>query len=134
MADAVTTLVQSNGAKYYVATFTNVSDGTGESNVVKVDKSTLVNELGREPRALNIESISWSIQGFTSVLIEWDHATDDTAFLCGSGPGYFDGLETGPLKDPQPGVTTGDILFTTSGAVSGATYSITLKLIKVGSL
>ena len=46
MADAVTTIVTNNGAKNYQARFTNISDGTGESAVIKIDKSTLVNEMG----------------------------------------------------------------------------------------
>ena len=41
MADAVTTQVLQDGEHLYVAKFTNISDGTGESKVTKVDVSAL---------------------------------------------------------------------------------------------
>ena len=135
MADAVATRVQSNGARWYEVTFTNISDGTGESAVVKIDKSTLVNELGLEPDTLSIYRIGWSIQGFTSVRILYDHTTDDVAFVCAAGNGYWDEkFEGAPIKDPDSTGGTGDILFTTAGAVSGATYTITMLVSKVGSV
>jgi hypothetical protein len=135
MADAVTTRVQVNGARNYEATFTNISDGTGESAVVKIDKSTLVNELGLEPDTLSIVRVSWSIQGFTSVRILFDHTTDDVVFICAAGNGYWEEtMQGGPIRDPDTTGGTGDILFTTAGAVSGATYTITLQVRKVGSV
>lgn len=134
MADAVTTRVQVNGARNYVATFTNISDGTGENSVVKIDKSALVNESGLEPDTLSIVRIAWSIQGFTSVRISFDHTTDDVVFICATGNGYWDEAESGPIRDPDTAGGTGDILFTTAGAVSGATYTITMAVRKVGSV
>ena len=41
MADAVTTQVLQDGERQYIAKFTNISDGTGESKVTKIDVSTL---------------------------------------------------------------------------------------------
>ena len=41
MADAVTTQVLQDGERLYIAKFTNISDGTGESEVTKVDVSGL---------------------------------------------------------------------------------------------
>ena len=41
MADAVTSQTIQDGARHAVLKFTNVSDGTGESAVVKVDVSAL---------------------------------------------------------------------------------------------
>lgn len=133
MADAVTTIVTNNGAKNYQARFTNISDGTGESAVIKIDKSTLVNEMGLEPAKLNIARVQWSIQGFSSVRILWDHTTDDTAEVLASGNGFKDYQDTNILVDPGSAGGTGDILFTTAGAVSGATYDITLWCVKSGN-
>ncbi len=39
MADAVTTQILENGNNWWSYSFTNLSDGTGESGVVKVDGS-----------------------------------------------------------------------------------------------
>ena len=41
MADAVTTQVLQDGERLYIAKFTNISDGTGETKVTKVDVSGL---------------------------------------------------------------------------------------------
>jgi hypothetical protein len=79
MADAVASNVVLNGDQQYIIHLTNISDGTGESAVVKVDKSTLLAIDGAEPASLDIEQVRWCIQGFTSVRLLWDHNTDDTA-------------------------------------------------------
>ena len=131
MADTVDTLVLMNQAPNYVARFTNISDGSGESAVVKVDKSTLTGLLGREPGKLCIKEVQWSIQGFTSVRIYWDHTTDDEACVLGAGAGYFNYTLGGNSGLVDPGSTggTGDVIFTTAGAISGATYDITLVLL-----
>jgi hypothetical protein len=127
MADTVDSLVVFSGRRRYSARFTNVSDGTGESGVVKIDKSTLVGPDGTEPGRLVIEELVWNIQGFTSVRLFWDHTTDDEIDVL-SGGGSRDYTELGGLVDPASAGGTGDILFTTAGAVSGATYDITVVL------
>lgn len=135
MADAVTSNVLSNGQVYYGIHLTNISDATGESAVVKVDKSTLLASDGAEPASLDIVSARWSIHGFTSVRILWDHTTDDTALvLAGSGYDDFTGFDVDAtpkgLADPRSSGGTGDILLTTDGSLAGATYDITLWLKK----
>lgn len=134
MADAVTTNTITNGYDKLCVHLTNISDGTGESAVVKVDKSTFLARDGAEPASMDIEQIRWNIQGFTSVRLLWDHTTDDVAMLL-NGNGYEDfrgDTERAPkgLADPRSSGGTGDILLTTAGAVSGATYDITLWLKK----
>ena len=44
MADAVATQTIQDGAKTAIFRFTNVSDGTGESAVTKIDVSSLSND------------------------------------------------------------------------------------------
>lgn len=129
MSDTVDTLTLISGSKRIVRRFTNVSDGTGESAVVKFDKSTFTNGNGEEPDKLNIEWVQWNIQGFSSVRLLWDHTTDDEALVL-SGNGYKDFREVGLLVDPASAGTTGDILLTTAGAVSGATYDIVISVIQ----
>ena len=125
MADTVTSQVLFAGTKKRSVKLTNVSDGTGESDVVKVDVSALTGPDGSAPTSATVEEIWWDIQGFTSVRLEWDATTDDPiAFL--SGTGYLDFTQLGGARDPKSTGTTGDIMLTTAGAVSGATYTIVL--------
>lgn len=124
MADAVTTQVLINQAPFYSLRLTNNSDGTGESDVVKVDKSTLVGTDGLEPIALDLIKAEWTCSGM-SVLLEWDHTTDD-AILLMSEHGEFCAKMAGPLRDPRSAGGTGDILLTTVGHTAGDTYNIVL--------
>lgn len=128
MADTVDTLDVHKGTLRYIVRFTNISDGTGEAAVVKVDKSTLLSVFGAEPSKLIVEEIEYSIQGFTSVRLHWDHTTDDEISVLPSGSGFKTYKAGNGLVDPGSTGDTGDILLTTAGAVSGATYDITLSL------
>jgi len=113
MPDAVTTNVQVNGARNYQATFTNISDGTGENGVIKIDKSTLTNWEGVEPAELSLLQAQWSINGFSSVRVLFDHTVDDVCIILGQGQGFQDFSQTSPINDPGSAGGTGDILFTT---------------------
>ena len=58
MADAVTTQVLQDGERQYIAKFTNLSDGTGESKVTKIDVSTLApNSFGLACNGLKITKV-----------------------------------------------------------------------------
>jgi len=135
MADAVTTVVVTESPERRVVHLTNISDGTGESAVVKVDISALTAEDGGVPSSLDIEQVRWSIQGFSSVRILWG-TTSAVVALALSGSGYDDFRGDGytsakrGLQDPRTATGERDILLTTAGAVSGATYDITLHLRK----
>jgi len=133
MADAVAVNVIANTTSRYVVHLANVSDGTGETGVVKIDKSTLLSPAGIEPVSIDIEVVRWNVQGFTSVKLYWDHTTDDLAMAL-AGSGMDDFLSSGPcpegvpngLKDPRSAGGTGDLILTTAGTTSGNTYDITL--------
>ena len=139
MADAVTTNEIFESPKQIIVHLTNLSDATGETNVVKVDKSAIdVASDGAEAASLDIEWIDWNIQGFTYVKLSWNHTTDDVAMLL-NGSGFKDFrakgellgyTQTNGLKDPRSAGTTGDILLTTAGTTSGNTYDITICLRK----
>ena len=147
MADAVTARLLSDTAKQTIVHLTCVSDGTGESAVVKVDKSALVpaspvgTTAATEAVSLEIGAVRWAIQGFTSVKLAWDHTTDDVALVL-SGSGYEDfvgpGMERGDaviplLTDPRSAGGAGDIVLTSVGASATATYDITLWLRKANA-
>ena len=130
MADAVTSNYVYKGTRRATLTLTNISDGTGESAVAKIDVSTLVGPDGTAPTYVVIEDVTWDIQAFTYVTLAFDATTDDTFLLASAGQGYHDftnGGQIAGLTDPKSSGTTGDVVLTTTGAAAGATYTITIN-------
>ena len=123
MADAVTERAYPTGLGQVVH-LTNICDTTGESAVVKVDKSATPATSG----LLAIEKVVYNIQGFMYVLIAFDHTSDDTAVVLGPGTGVIDLSGTGGIIDPNSAGGTGDIVLTTVGNASGDTYDITMHV------
>ena len=131
MADAVTSQTIQDGEKTAILKFTNVSDGTGESAVKKVDVSALTkNSAGQTCTSVSVARIYWATVGM-SVKLEFDASTN--VLILGlpadsTGDEYYD-LFTGIPNNAGSGVT-GDIDFTTTGHSSGDSYSIILVLNK----
>jgi len=126
MADTVDTKVIRNKHGRYVVKLTNISDGTGESGVVKVDVSALTNASGAAATMAHVWRIEYNIQGFTSVRLHWDAATDDEIAVLPTGSGVIDFTPEGGMADPQSTTPVGDIKLTTANTTSGNTYDITL--------
>jgi hypothetical protein len=130
MVDAVTSEYVYSGKRRKVLHLTNISDSTGESAVVKADISGLTFDSGSgamvAPTYTTVDMIDYNIQGFTSVRLLWDHTTDDEIATLPAGSGCIDWNAYGGKKDPRSDGGTGDIILTTAGAVSGATYDITI--------
>ena len=80
MADAVTSQTLLDNDRNVVMKFTNVSDGTGESAVLKVDVSALVGA----PTSVKITRIIATTDGM-AVNILWDATTDVPAIVVPSG-------------------------------------------------
>lgn len=129
MADAVSTTSVSNTEKYLCVSCTNLSDGTGESAVIKVDKSTFTGLNGKEPSYFVVERIEGHAYGM-SVAIKCNRTSTITIAQVG-GNGYFkeDFRDVGGFSTSAAG-GTGDIEFTTNGHTSGDTYNIVLWLRK----
>lgn len=109
--------------------FTCVSDGTGETDVVKIDISELRTTSGAIPTRTAIESIQYVVVGFASVVLEWDRAPNSVICVLTDNSGKLCFAKSGGLPDPSSdGDRTGDILLTSSGATSGDTYDITVTL------
>jgi len=125
MADTVDTKVLFNGRRRYAVRLTNISDGTGESGVTKIDISTLTNG-GFTPTSFSIDLIDYNIQGFTSVRLFWDHTTDDEIAVLPAGSGTLDFIAAGGSHDPKSTGGTGDVLLTTANTTAGNTYDITI--------
>lgn len=128
MPDTVTSETIYNGRRRKIVHLTNVSDGSGESGVIKVDISTITFGDGRVPTYSTVDMVDYNIQGFSSVRLYWDHTTDDEITILPEGAGCIHFGALGGKTDPRTTGGTGDILLTTAGAASGATYDITLYL------
>lgn len=124
MADAVTSQKIIDGPKKVVYKFTNISDGTGESAVLKVD----VSGLSGAPASVKITRIQYEVVGM-SLQILWDADTDDVGLILQSA-GYMDFTCFGGLPNPKSTGWTGDIKFTTTGHTSGDTYTVIMELEK----
>lgn len=126
MADTVTTRTVFQSPNRLIIQLTNDSDGTGESQVKKVDKSTFTGPNGSEPTHLAIEKIMYDVSSM-KVKLEWDHTTDETIAIL-QGDGCLDWYKNGKgsrLIDVETG-GAGDILLTTENQTSGDGYDITL--------
>ena len=131
MADAVTSQTLFDGDKHVVMKFTNISDGTGESAVKKVDVSALNADInGNTCTSVAIEKIWWQCIGM-KVRMFFDATSD--AFIIELGEnqsGYHDYSEFGGIKNNAGAGKTGDVDFTTVGHSSADTYTIILKMRK----
>lgn len=130
MADAVTSQTVFDGERVAVMKFTNISDGTGETAVLKVDVSALsANTAGKACDGVTLDRIHASINGM-SVAVLWDADTDVPAVILAPGMYTFDHGKRVQLPNNAGTGKTGDVSFTTIGASSGDTYSIVLEMVK----
>jgi hypothetical protein len=131
MADAVTTQTIFDGERMAIQKFTNISDGTGESKVLKVDVSALLpNNLGIACNAVTITKIHSSTHGM-EVLMYWDATTDVLIQTIPQNSQYtFDFEKFGGLTNNAGTGKTGDVLFSTADASAGDAYTITLEMVK----
>lgn len=131
MADAVTSQTILDGERLFIGKFTNISDSTGESAVVKIDVSALSpNAFNLACNGVKINKVWAQTQGM-SVDILWD-ATADA--LCETIPAnqfyLMDYSSFGGLPNNAGAGKTGDVLFTTVGAAAGDRYTIVIEAIK----
>lgn len=138
MADLVTSQLLFNGPRHAVFRFTNVSDGTGEVNVTKVD-ATSAGPLGVIVQGqtfypgphLKIVGIDYDIKSM-GLRIQW-HATTNQDIEVLGGFGIKKYKDIGGLQNPGVAAlagATGSIDFTTVGASLNASYSVILRLTK----
>tara|TARA_Y100000114_G_scaffold75145_1_gene68877 strand:- start:6 stop:425 length:420 start_codon:yes stop_codon:yes gene_type:complete len=137
MADAVTSQIIGDnvGAKNILVKITNISDGSGESEVAKVDVSTLAKSAnGDDCSRVNIEEIYYDIFGMRVDLL-WNASTNVICKVLGangalSSQGYMDFRDFGGITNSAGSGVNGDLLLTTTGHTSGDHYTIILKLSK----
>lgn len=124
MADAVSSQTLIDGTRNAVMKFTNTSDGTGESAVLKVD----VSALSGAPTSVKITKIHYSVAGMVARLL-WDADTDVTIVDL-QGDGKLCCEDFGGLQNNGGAGVTGDILLSTVGHTAGDSYTIILEMQK----
>ena len=138
MADVVTsqTIVDTSGTKT-VMKFTNISDGSGETLVTKMDASALT--FMTEDANRTLAKIYWAINttnGKSGVEISWagsGTSSADATIGFFSGTGFHDYFIAGNSIPNNATLTAntspaGDILFSTKGFVAGDNYTIILEI------
>lgn len=129
MADAVNVTVLAEDNQIYVVQLENLSDGTGESAVKKVDVSALAPAATK----VRIDRVMWTTYGMIVQLL-WDATTDTIAItLPENTKGDLDFGKFGGLKNTGGAGVTGDILLTTVGHTAGDTYTVVLVCRKAPS-
>lgn len=131
MADAVATQILFDGERKAIMKFTNLSDGTGETKVLKVDVSALASSAaGKACDGVTITKIYAMTHGM-EVAIYWDATTDVLVTVVPQNTNYVSDYESfGGLTNNAGAGVTGDVLFSTFDQTAGDAYTITLEMVK----
>ena len=127
MTDNVTTQILRDGPRNAIVKFTNVSDGSGESSVTKVD----VSALSDSPTSVTITRIDYSTAGI-GLDVYWEADTDALVFTIPQD--MSDSLDYkwfGGLSNNAGTGKTGDVLFSTNNSpLKDDRYTVVLHMIK----
>ena len=131
MADAVSSQTILDGERLFIGKFTNISDGTGETAVVKINASALnPNIFGYACNGVKINKI-WATTHGLEVRILFDATTDTFAWQLPQNTNYLmDFSSFGGLPSNAGAGVNGNVLFTTADASAGDMYTIVLECIK----
>jgi hypothetical protein len=136
MADAVTSQTLVDGDKTAVIKLTNISDGTGESSVKKIDVSALnANSNGDACTRVSITQVWYDVGGLRAAL-EFDASSNVVGLVLGGSAaagttmGYMDFRSFNGIKNNAGSGITGDIDLTTHGHTAHDHYTIILELSK----
>lgn len=131
MADAVATQILFDGERTAIMKFTNISDGTGETKVTKVDASALSpSSFDKACDGVTITKIHAMTHGM-EVDMYWDATTDVFILSVPQNNMYsMDLTQFGGLWNNAGAGKNGDVLFSTRDASTGDTYTIILEMVK----
>jgi hypothetical protein len=131
MADAVATQILFDGERMAIMKFTNISDGTGETKVTKVDVSTLTpSSFDRPCDGVTITKVHALTHGM-EVDMYWDATTDVFILSVPQNQMYsLDLTQFGGLWNNAGAGKNGDVQFSTRDASAGDTYTIVLEMVK----
>lgn len=125
MAIIATSQTLYDGPRNLVMQFTGISDGSGdETGVVKVSAS------GALPpaKSLKVTKVTYDVSGGLLQLL-WN-ANSPVPFLTLAGRNIIDYEQIGGMTNGGGDTANGDILFSTLGFDAGASYSITIEMLK----
>ena len=135
MADAVTSQTIVDTDKRAIIKLTNLSDGSGESAVAKVDVSSLNSHPdGTACSRVTIDQIWYDVGGMR-VALEWNASTNVVAVVLGGSAaagnvqGHMDFRSFGGIKN-NASSPDGDLDFTTSGHTNLDHYTVILEMRK----
>ena len=131
MADAVTSQTLIDGERLAIMKFTNISDGTGETAVTKVNVANLApSASGRPCTGVVVNKITSVCHGL-EVRMLWDATTDVPFFLAAVNTNYQNDFSTiGGITNNAGTGKNGNIVFSTSDATAGDTYTVVLEMVK----
>ena len=131
MADAVTSQTLLDGERLAIMKFTNISDGTGETAVTKVNVSTLTpSNSGKACTGVTVNKITSVCHGL-EVRMYWDATTDVPFFLSTINTNYENDFSRfGGITNNAGVGKNGNIVFSTSDATAGDTYTVVLEMVK----
>ena len=131
MADAVASQTILDGERLFIAKYTNISDGTGETAALKIDVSTLApNSFNLACNGVKINKIYGTTHGM-QVRILWDATIDEFVWQLPQNSNYLmDFSSFGGIPNNAGAGKTGDVLFTTTDFTAGDMYSIVLECTK----
>lgn len=130
MADAVNTQIILNGPRNLVMKFTNLSDGTGESLVRKVDAQSSTFAVGGQVPGthLKIQRVEYDVRAGALDMF-WDANTPDRiATLSDAGTMNLD--EHYMVPNSLATGATGSILFSTVAFALNSSYVVIMHMIK----
>jgi len=131
MADAVTSQTLLDGERLAIMKFTNVSDGTGETNVTKVNVANLTKSAsGKACTGVVVNKIT-SLSHGLEVRMYWDATAPVPFFLSTINTNYqndFSGF--GGVTNNAGAGKNGNITFSTADASAGDTYTVVLEMVK----
>ena len=132
MADAVSTTTIIDGTHRAVIQLTNLSDGSGEAAVQKIEVAALNSRAdGTACNGVFIDKVHHSVVGFTQVQLLWEATTNSIAIaLAESSNGHMNFSDFGGIQNTSGSGSNGDIMLTTIGAANLDNYVIVLDLLK----
>lgn len=131
MADAVTSQTLLDGERLAIMKFTNISDGTGETAVTKVNVASLTpSNSGKACTGVTVNKITSVCHGL-EVRMYWDATTDVPFFLSTINTNFENDFSRfGGITNNAGTGKNGNIVFSTSDQSSGDTYTVVLEMVK----
>jgi hypothetical protein len=131
MADAVGSQTLFDGERVAIMKFTNTSDGTGETNVVKVNPASLTpSSSGGACDRVTITKVTGLTHGM-EVQLKWKATTPVVIETIPQNNSYTqDYSKIGGLTNNASTGVDGAITFTTLDASAGDTYTVVLEMVK----